>query len=86
MKRFGVCNYDFNAYKPKVENLVQFDEYDEAFNYYFQQLTKYEGYPYFISCAHNHWIVWIENNLIVQFEQISLNTKCKLVDISNVSN
>ena len=27
MTRFGICNYDMDGYKPKIENLEIFDNY-----------------------------------------------------------
>lgn len=83
MNKFGVCNYDFNACDPKVENLERFDTYKEAFDCYLKRMTEYEDYPYNIGYTDDLWIVWItEDNKIVQFEQTSLNAKCKIIDIN----
>lgn len=77
MNRFGVCYYDFEAYEPKIENLVEFSTYDEAYYDYLHKITEDTvGYP-----DRTLWIVWIEDNRIIQFEQLVNNTKCRIVDL-----
>ena len=81
MNKFGVCNYNFDTYEPKIENLKYFENYEDAFDYYMDILTHYQSYPY--AFDRTLWIVWInENNRIIQFEQLSNKTKCKLVEIN----
>lgn len=79
MNKFGVCNYDFNAYESKIENLEIYDSYGEAFNKYLQRVTKDEHYPYTLDKT--LWYVWIEDNKIVQFEQLSTKTRCRMVEV-----
>lgn len=81
MNKFGVCNYDFYGYKPKIENLEIFDEYCEALNKYLEIKIKSDEYEVFTNS--DLWIVYIdENNRIVQFEQLDWKTKCKIVELN----
>lgn len=81
MNRFGICNYDMDGYEPKIENLEIFDNYYEALSRYLRLKLNSDKYGFTNS---DLWIVYInENNLIVQFEQLSWNIKCKLVEIDN---
>ena len=83
--KFGVCNYDFNAYEPKVENLEIFDEYEDARSLYLELLNNVFEHSYLI--PDNLWIVFIEpdNNRIVQFDRLSTLTKCQLVDLEETN-
>ena len=81
INKFGVCNYDFNAYKSEVKNLVQFETFEEAFDYYMEKLSEYENYPYNVGYDNDLWIVWIEGDRIIQFEQLKENVRCRLVDL-----
>ena len=80
MNKFGVCNYNIDSYISKVENLECFDTYEDAFEYYIKQLMKYHNYPY--TYDDTLWIVWIEDDTIVQFQQLADKTKVKLVKIN----
>ena len=78
MTIFGVCNCDLNLYEPKVENLITFDSYDDAYNYYMNQLNKQKtGY----ALLKDLWIVYIDNNHIVQFDQLTMISKTKFIKI-----
>lgn len=80
MNTFGVCNYDFDAYAPKIENLIKYDSYEEAFSHYLEKVTEYDHYPYMLDKT--LWYVWIDDkNRIIQFEQLSTKTKCRIVEI-----
>lgn len=79
MNKFGVCNYDFDACEPKVENLIVFDSYEEAFSHYMEKVTKDEHYPYTLDKT--LWYVWVEENQITQFEQLSTKTRCRLIKL-----
>lgn len=82
MNRFGICTYDMNRYEPKIENLEIFDSYYKALGRYLELKLKSDEYDSFTNS--DLWLVYInENNLIVQFEQLSWNIKCKLVEIDN---
>lgn len=82
MYRFGICNYDMDGYKPKIENLEIFDNYYEALNKYLGLKLDSDEYDSFTDS--DLWLVYInENNLIIQFEQLSWDIKCKLVEINN---
>lgn len=83
--KFGVCNYDFNAYEPKVENLEIFDEYEDARSRYLELLNNVFEHSHLI--PDNLWIVFIEpdNNCIVQFDRLSTLTKCDLVDLEKTN-
>lgn len=77
MNRFGVCNYDMDGYEPKIENLEIYDKYEDAYERYIIN--------YFLEDNNNNlWLVYInEENLIVQFEQLSWKIKCKIVELKN---
>lgn len=77
MNKFGVCNYDFNAYESKIENLEIYDSYEEAFSQYMKKLTNDEHYPY--TWDKTLWYVWIEDNKIIQFEQLNTKTRYRMV-------
>lgn len=81
MNRFGICNYDMDGYEPKIENLEIFDNYYEALGRYLELKLNSDEYNFTNS---DLWLVYInEDNLIVQFEQLSWNIKCKIVEIDN---
>lgn len=75
---YGVCTYDFDAYEPKLEELVKFNTYDEAFDYYMKKLPKKRtGYLF----PKDFWLVILdENDNIVQFEQLDWKVKSKIVE------
>lgn len=77
--KFGVCYCDLDI-NNEIENLQIFDTYDEAFKLYVERLNIYNN-PRFIEPY--LWIVWIRksDNRIEQFEQLSWNTKCRLINI-----
>ena len=78
MNTYGVCNCNLNSYEHKIENLVKFDSYDDAYSYYIQQLEKQKiGYV----LPKNLWIVYIDNNHIVQFDQLTMISKTKFIKI-----
>ena len=80
MNRFGICNYDMDGYKPKIENLEIFDKYYQALGRYLELKLKSDEYDTFTNS--DLWLVYInEDNLIVQFEQLTWKIKCKLIDI-----
>lgn len=82
MNRFGICTYDMDGYEPKIENLEIFDNYYQALGRYLELKLNSDEYDSFTNS--DLWLVYInENNLVVQFEQLSWNIKCKLVEISN---
>ena len=78
MDKFGVCNCKLDYYDPKVTNLVQFDSYDEALEYYMIQLEKQKnGYI----LPNDLWLVHITNNHIIQFNLLKMQSKVKYVKI-----
>lgn len=79
MDKFGVCRYDFDSYNSKLTELQQFDTYEEAYDCYMTKLAEYEHYPYGLD--NTLWYVWIENGRIIQFEQLSMRTKCRIVKV-----
>ena len=82
MYRFGICNYNMNGYEPKIENLEIFDNYYKALGRYLGLKLNSDEYDSFTNS--DLWLIYInENNLIVQFEQLSWNIKCKLVEMDN---
>lgn len=81
MAKFGVCNYDFDAYEPKVENLVLFENYEDAFRYYVSKLL-----PDAYKIDKTLWLVWTDGQTICQFEQLVTRTKCKIVEVGGQTN
>lgn len=69
--RFGVINYDLYG----ISNLEIFDTYEEAYSRYLKLISK-EPYP-----PDDLWIVFIEDNRIIQFDQLKLFSRCKIVDL-----
>ena len=83
---FGVCTCnDINAYEPKITNLVQFDDYNSALQYYkkYYLLTENQDDLDIDKCnlKDNIWLVYIQNNALIQFEQLTWNIKCKYITI-----
>ena len=81
--RFGVCNRLYNSiYNANdIYNLEIFEDYTTALSCYMQRLTNTD-YPMYID--ESLWIVWIrEDNKMVQWEQLSWNTECKIIDLTN---
>ena len=79
--KFGICYCDLDI-SNKIEDLEVFDTYEEAHEHYMNIINNYfENNPRWI--VPSLWIVWIRksNNRIEQFEQLSWNTKCRLIDI-----
>lgn len=78
--KFGVCKCILNKYtydNLKIEDLEIFEDYDSAYNRYIKRLNNTDN-PRWIN--YNLWIVWIrEDNKIVQFEQLSWHTECKII-------
>ena len=82
MNRFGICNYDMDGYEPKIENLEIFDKYYQALGRYLELKLKSDEYDTFTNS--DLWLVYInEDNLIVQFEQLTWKIKCKIVGLKN---
>lgn len=82
MNRFGICNYDINGYEPKIENLEIFDKYYQALGRYLELKLKSDEYDTFTDS--DLWLVYInEDNLIVQFEQLTWKIKCKTVEFKD---
>lgn len=80
MTTYGVCNYDFSAYEPKVENLEKFESYEEAFSQYMKKVTSDSHYPY--TWDDTLWYVWIEDDKkIIQFNQLDTKVRCRIVEI-----
>lgn len=80
MNKFGICNYEFNGYNPKVKNLEKFDTYDEAYNRYMELLQIADKSNLFIN--EDLWLVYIDEfNRIMQFEQLDWKIHCKLVGL-----
>lgn len=82
--KFGVCNYDWNGYNAKPQNLTIYDSYIKAYQDYTQRLDM--NNPLWINP--DLWIVWIRksDNKIEQFERLTWSTHCRLVEIPNESN
>lgn len=78
MSKFGVCNYDLNSCVPRIDNLVEFETFEEAFDDY---IKKFNDRKEFLLMPKNLWIVWIENETIVQFWQLKTNVMCKIIDL-----
>ncbi|MEE3344487.1 MAG: hypothetical protein VZS44_10375 [Bacilli bacterium] len=80
MNKFGVCRCDnIDSYEPFIEELKQFDTYEEAYEYYMQIINQNK---YSFIYPNNLWIVWIDDDKIVQFTQLREYTRCKIISIS----
>ena len=78
---FGVCNYDFKARNPSVEDLICFDSFDKAFTFYIEKIMSDKTFPYYFDDT--LWIVYIKDNHIEQFEQLATKTKTAFVQLNN---
>ena len=79
MYKYGVCNYDMDAYNPLVKNLALADSYEDARKYYMDNMFIPNTYR----IDPTLWIVWIEGNSIIQFEQLTTKVRTKIVDLDN---
>ena len=81
--RFGVCECELNEYtynNLKIKDLEIFEDYDNAYKKYIERLDNTDN-PHWIN--HDLWIVWIRDGSIIQFDQLSWNTRCKIIDLTN---
>lgn len=79
MDKFGVCNYDFVAFEPIIENLAVFDQYIDASDEYMRRFLEYRAEHSIF--PNDLWIVYISDGRIVQFDQLNRISKCKIVGI-----
>lgn len=77
--KFGICTCDLDSYDPKIENLIEFSDYDTAFSTYLTKIT--EEYNKSSIIPKNIWLVWIENDKVIQLDQLKSNTKCKIISL-----
>lgn len=76
--RFGVCNRSFFD---SICSLEIFETYEEAYRNYISRLDIEDNPRYIYP---DLWIVWIrEDNKIVQWEQLSWHTECRIIDLTN---
>ena len=73
---FGVCEFDIRG---KIVDLEILENYEYAYERYLERLENTN--PRYI--RPDLWIVWIKDKEIVQLEQLSWNTKSKLINIDN---
>ncbi len=78
MCKFGVCLCDLDMYQPEIRDLVRFDTYESAYEYY-MQLAVSDDNPQMINKY--VWIVWIQNDTIVQFDQLNWVSKTKYMEL-----
>ena len=77
MYKFGVCNYDFDLPKPKVEDLQIFDTYEDAYDNYIEHcIAGANGHP-----DKTEWIVWIDGDELIQFDRFETVTKSTKIRI-----
>lgn len=84
MNKFGVCRCDLDSTTPTIENLRIFETYEQAYNYYLKVVSATKSYPYGFS--DKIWIVFIKENIIVQFERLNYIVKSKIVKINKQNN
>ena len=76
--RFGVCN---TSTLNEIYNLEFFEDYESAYKCYISRLNIEDNPRYIYP---DLWIVWIrEDNKIVQWEQLSWHTECRIIDLTN---
>ena len=83
--KFGVCfcpnecvvKQIVTVTKNDVTNLLIFDSYEDAFKNYISRFIALEENFYTYSLS-DLWLVWIVDNSIIQFDQLSWNkfTRC----------
>lgn len=87
--KFGVCYCNLDIID-RIEDLVIFDTYNEACDYYIKKILGSkdlswidESFKDLQWINHDLWIVWIRksDNKIEQFDQLIWKTRCKVIDI-----
>ena len=72
---YGVCEFDVD-YDDKPKHLVKFETYEEARIHYIKEYVMHKHY-----IDDDIWIVWIDDDKIVQFDQLSPYTRVKIVQL-----
>ena len=75
MNKFGTCVCNINRYEPVISDLQRFGSYEEAFAHYLQNMF----YPNTYRIRENFWLVWIEKDRVIQFENLMFHDRCKIV-------
>ena len=75
--KYGVCKCEnvYGCVKPKIEHLVEFDDYIEAYKFYISLISNSESY----FDMKDWWIVFIQksDNTIVQFDRFKFESKTR---------
>ena len=72
---YGVCEFDVD-YDDKPKHLVKFETYEEARIHYIKEYVMHKHY-----IDDDIWIVWIDGDKIVQFDQLIPHTRTKIVQL-----
>lgn len=72
---YGVCEFDVD-YDDKPKHLVKFETYEEARIHYIKEYVMHKHY-----IDDDIWIVWIDDDKIIQFDQLSPYTRVKIVQL-----
>lgn len=76
MLKYGVCYCDVENSEPKITDLIEFDTYEQACDYYYENVPRKN-----ISLQMNYWVVFITDNKVIQFEQLTHFTRGKIISI-----
>ncbi len=85
MNKFGVCRCDLNSHDPRITELVRFDDYHAAQQYYMECIAQ--------ECQHSFllpddlWLVIIDDecNCVIQFERFDLICKTRQIDLPTLN-
>lgn len=72
---YGVCEFDVD-YDDKPKHLVKFETYEEARIHYIKEYVMHKHH-----IDNDIWIVWIDGDKIVQFDQLIPCTRTKIVQL-----
>lgn len=72
---YGICEFNIE-YDDKPKRLVKFETYEKARKYYIKEYVIHERY-----IDDDIWIVWIDGDKIIQFEQFIPHTRTKTIQL-----
>lgn len=72
---YGVCEFDVD-YDDKPKRLVKFETYEEARIHYIKEYVIHKHY-----IDDDIWIVWIDDDKIIQFDQFVPHTRTKIIQL-----
>jgi len=78
--KYGVCKYDINALTPKIQELVVYNSYEDAFHAYLDGVAHHYGRTHTLPA--DLWYVFIEDDRVIQLEQFERHVKMGFIDLT----